>query len=178
MRQEVRTDRTATSSDSKAYRACSTKKSVLGLAHASDMTCRLHSSTCEQDIARFKPVSRKFLSFAGRYLGKDRVIDLSIADRFSRNYGDSFLDVVMSVQLRAERPGLKFNNSCIAEFSDRATSPLNRHTQAPSGWQRWQRPALRLRSAAVAGSWRAASSFLRTVRRRPRPFPRRRSVPA
>jgi hypothetical protein len=95
MRQEVRIYRTAT--DAKADRACSAEKPVLGLAHASDMTCRLHSSTCEQDVTQCEPVSREFLSFAGRYLGKNRVIDLSIADRFSRNYGDSVLDVVMSV---------------------------------------------------------------------------------
>ena len=131
MRQEVRIYRTAPPSDTQANRACSAEKPFLSLAHASDITCRLYSSTCEQDVAPFKSVPSEFLSFVRRYLWKDRVIDLPIADRFSRNYGDSVPDIFMSVQLRTEWSGLKFDNSCVAEFSDRAISPLTCHTQAP-----------------------------------------------
>jgi len=58
------------------------------------------------------------------------MIDLSITYGFCRNYGDTIVNVIVSMQLRAKRTSLQLRNPGVTQFADRRLFPFT-HRQKP-----------------------------------------------
>src|SRR5579875_2463023 len=113
VREEVWVDG-AGANDPQADRASSTDESGLSLANAPDVPRSSNTSSGKKDIPRLQTVPPELLRLHLRDFRKNRMFDSSLPNRFRRNYRDTFVHVVIRMELRAKRSGLQLDESSVA----------------------------------------------------------------